>query len=501
MGRHSIPEQAQFVGEWALPGADEAARAIPGTLSWSSKRATLKLHHTFKELNGAIYGDEVHQYEALHGKTIDSQFVTMLKASGGSPGFSLGPTGVRQPQTLVSSWVVVGAHVDSQTRYNEIRVRIPGLELWLGRSGIEQSFFTKTDQSPAGAAYVINGVPEETISIPSAGITIGWSFDRNFGGNLATDISVRTSACLRLESDEPQNLDWFLAQLRKATTLLAFIAGSPMAPDRITAKIEKHGPEVEILIALRESKCCTYRSETDFYMLRENMNVTLGAVFSKWYEIYETVAMPSQLALSVLSSEGLWLHVEFLSHLQTLEGLHRATAFGLYVEPEKYEAIRQAISNAIPPSIESDHRDALKARIKYGNEVSLRKRLDSLVHRLQLPLRKWILAGDGSVPHRWIDTRNYYTHWDETSRESVLDGLSMHLAHVRMRHLIRALFLDLAGIPQGAIAKTLRNTCKESQYLIQINNALYRAKNPDDTSTAIMHVNVVEADRSNEPAE
>lgn len=120
--------------------------------------------------------------------------------------------------------------------------------------------------------------------------------------------------------------------------------------------------------------------------------------------------MPSQLALSVLSSDNLWLHVEFLSLMQALEGFHRATMPGLYTSEAEYEPVKQALNYAIPKVIGPDHKEALKSRIRYGNEVSLRKRVDALVGRLDLPVRKHILGGDGSVPRSWVVTRNYYTH-------------------------------------------------------------------------------------------
>ncbi|WP_423191407.1 HEPN domain-containing protein [Burkholderia multivorans] len=69
-----------------------------------------------------------------------------------------------------------------------------------------------------------------------------------------------------------------------------------------------------------------------------------------------------------------------------------------------------------PNTVGSDHKEALKSRIRYGNEVSLRKRLDALISRLDLPLRKQILGNDGVVPRSWVVTRNYYTHWDNESR-------------------------------------------------------------------------------------
>lgn len=498
MEKHAIPDSVEFVGEWFLPGGSESPRQISGALSWSPQRASLQLYDTFTPLRGTVFGDEEHHYQAVHGTTTNNEFVSVLRASRAGTGINFGQAGFRESERLISSWIIVGAHVDPQTKYSEIRVRIPGLQIWLGRSGVRQTIVEKTENTPPGVIYQIDGLTEETSFIPCLNTTLGWGIDRNFSGDLVADITVKTSACLRIKPNEPQDVDWFLTQLGKATTLLAFIAGSPMTPDHMSAIVADSGQDVEILVALREAKYCTLGRGWDFFMLRTDMEIDMAGIFARWFEIYDSIAMPSQLALSVLSSKDLWLHVEFLSLMQALEGFHRATMPDLYVTEEQYAPIRQALSNAIPKAVGMDHRDALKSRIKYGNEVSLRKRLDALVCRLEMPLRKRVLGGDGSVPRSWVVTRNYYTHWDETSRSSTLDGIEMHRAAVRMRVLLRILYLDLTGIPQTAIEKSLQNGSNESQYLIQLNSAEIRKHDPGSQYGLMMRVDVKDAESPDE---
>ena len=414
MAKHLISDLADFVGEWAVPESKKSC-FLAGTLSWSAHRATLQLHDSFTQLQGAVYGDEVHSYPVVHGTTTGSQFISLLQATSAGRNLSFGQTGMRQSERLISSLIVVGAHVFPQTLYSEIRVCIPGLQIWIGRSGVHQTFLEKTENSGAGMVYHIESLSEEVIDIPCLPATLRWGIDRNFSGDLTTEISVKSTACVTIRANDPQQLDWFFDQLGKLTTLLSFMVGAPMSPDHISAKLAEPAIDVEVLVALREAKYCTHKNIHDFYMLRNDMEADLGRVFSKWFELYDSFGTASQLALSVLNSKDLWLHVEFLSLMQALEGFHRATMPGLYTLEKNYEPIKQALCNAIPKSVASDHKEALKSRIKYGNEVSLRKRLDELVKGLPLPLKKHILGGDGAVPRSWVETRNYYTHWDEAS--------------------------------------------------------------------------------------
>jgi hypothetical protein len=494
-----IPDSVEWSGEWFLPSSGNDSPRIAGTLSWRERRVTLALHDAFTKMRGVIYGTEQYDYAAIHGVTTKSDLVSVLNASHAGSGFNFGPGGVREPERVVSSWLVVGAHVTPETTYSELRVRIPGLEKWIGRSGVSQSWIMKADDRPASMHYAINVLAEELIPVPDVGLTLGWSFDHEFGGDLLSRIDVETSTCLAVKPDSPQTLEWLIKELGKALTLLAFVAGSPMAPDHITVKLPGHTQPLHVLVALREAKPCTFTRAFDFFMLRGDMQADLGDVLTRWYGLYDRVAMPSQLALSVFSSKELWLHVEFLSLMQALEGLHRALMDGLYTSEEEYKEIARSLTSAIPAQVEADHKDALKSRIKYGNEVSLRKRLDALASRVGLPIRQIVLGADGTVPRSWIDTRNYYTHWDEASRSNTLDGLGMHRACVRMRVFLRVLYLHLVGIPETAIEKSLQNASDESQYLIQLNAAAHREANPGSEAGAIMMIRVDDAPNGGAP--
>lgn len=488
MSKYHIPTDSAFDGEWWLP--EDAAKRIAGTLTWKPRRATLELHHAFKPLRGHVFADDVHEYATIHGLTTRSELVTVLDAMRIGHSVHIGAGGLREPERLGSSWVIVGAHVSSETTYTEIRARIPGLQNWFDPGGgITQTFFEKTEKSPATAIYEVKGIPEVTSDIPCVPATLGWGIDRTMSGSRETEFSVRTSGSLSIRPSQPQTLHWFIDHLSRATTLLSLIAGAPMSPDYLSAHAAD-GDKVDILVALRDAKYCPHVSSHDFFMLRDGMGVDVGTAFARWYELYDRVALPSQLALSVLHSEGLWLHVEFLSLMQALEGFHRAVMPGSYMSNDEYEPIRQTICDSIPASITASHRSALSARIRFGHEFSLRKRLDALIDRFDHALRASILGGNGTIPGVWVDTRNYYTHWDETLRISVLDGPGMHMAGVRMKHLLRALYLDLVGVPQSAIAKSLSNSNKESQYLIQLNNRDHRIRHPGSTAGSLMHIDV-----------
>lgn len=499
MSKLAITEEANFAGEWFLPTEDlESARKIPGTMRWTTRRARLELHDCFTAMQGDIYGDETNQYAVVHGISTDCKLLTMLEASNIGSSFSFGSGGMRQKETLRSSIAVVGGLVSGETTYSEMQVRIPRLANWLNRGGITLQWAHQTGENPNLALYKVEHMPAEVFRIPTNDAALGFGVNRSFGNVIGNSVNVTTYGTLGITPDSPQSLDWYFDQLAKVGTLLSFLCGTPMGADQIKVKVDEERGDLDVLVALRQDKMCTIDDARNFFLLRSALGADFGEVLAKWFGLYDSIAMPSQLAQSVLASDDLWMHVEFLSLMQALEGFHRATCQGFYVPAQEYEPIKQAILAAFPAELEKSHRASLKSRIGFGNEISLEKRLKQLAARLPEELRRPLFGLDGKVPRSWIDTRNYYTHWDETSKANVLDGADMHHAGVRLRLLLRVLYLDLVGIPVEAISGALRGSNREAQYLIQLNNAQIRKAHPGVRVQPLMSINMKDASAPDE---
>lgn len=469
MTTYAIPDDVSFAGNWWLPS--DANRNIPGTLAWSKSKATLELHDSFAPLRSGPLLQSAQTQPVIHGASTDGNAISVLEALWSHGTMAFGGAGTMRSEGFTSHLVAIGAHVDSQTHFLRLRARIPGLTTWLGESGVQQIITSPTPEHPGTVIdYRMGRNAVERVELPGIRATLGWGVGWSTAGSVLTTVTIASYGYLEITPDQPQTLDWYFEQLGKATTLLAFLAGAPMKADEVSAKVAETQAETSVLVGWNNPGYCPYSNPHEFFMPRRAMDAPLDAVFRKWFDLYASVAMPSQLALSVLSSDGPWIHVQFLLLMQALEGFHRAVADGTYMLPDDYESVRQALAAAIPASLGSNHRDALKSRIKYGNELSLRKRLDDLAGRLDAPLRTRIFGDASAVPRKWIATRNYYTHWDEASRDDALNTSGMYCASVRLRHFLRVLYLDFVGIPHTAITKALDGTNTESQHLIQLNH-------------------------------
>jgi len=492
MADRSLNEAFEAFGEWFLP--EDQERKIAGHLNYTSDGTELHLNESFQALRGIIgAGTQMQDYPVIYGITREGEAITLLKAQRMGVSFNFGAGGLREPERIRSSWLLVGAHVPPDFLYDNMSFRVPGLQIWLSQKSIEHSFAKELETNNYSVTYVIRNMPTESIRLAAIDASIKFNFDWATKCDEFTSIELNVSAWVTISPDKPQNIDWFIREENKITTMLSFISGSTMSPDCIRTSINENH-KANFLITLRESKCCSYTNPNDFFMMKAGMGIKFENVASAWFEEYPKLHMPSQLGLSVMSSENLWLHVKFLSYMQALEGFHRGLYEGTYMDDSQYQAVRSVLCAAIPTSIEADHKASLTSRIRYGNQISLNKRLTELSKLLSEPIRATILGSDGKIPRKWIDTRNYYTHWDEELKENVLDNQGMYDATVRMSHFLRALYLNLMGIPQESILKSLHNTSNSSQHLIQIN---LREQTPsNDRAGMIMSIQEIDSGSS-----
>lgn len=480
----SLQEDHEYSADWHLPGS---STSIAGSLSYTSRRAELHLNDAFTRLRGNISVSDVPPiYPAVYGVSSKGEALTLLKAQSVGTGLNLSSGGMRQPEQVVSSWVVVGAHVAPEEVFKSVRFIVPGLEAWLSRAAIEQTL--DLDNEPRSTTFVVRAPEIDATPVPSVAATLEWGAGANISANPYQSIAVTVRGWVTIRPTTPQPLEWYLDQQSKLAALLAFLSGAPMPVDAIQAYYDESSPPLSVLVTLRQGKPCKFKSPGDFFVPRAALGDSFSSVVATWFQQVESVLIPSQLALGILTTESLWLHIEFASLIQALEGFHRGRFEGNYMSDTDYLPVKSALSGAIPPTVSTAHRDALRSRIRYGNQISLSKRLTELKDCLGDELASLIIARDGKVPRNWIDTRNYHAHWDEELRPNALDGQAMYNANVRMEHFLRALYLLMAGVPQETLLRCLQATSDTAQQLVRLNIIDRHAADPTAPSGVLMTI-------------
>src|SRR3569832_2236580 len=471
MGEHPLNKPFETSGDWYLP--DTPGKKVFGNLYYSPEKIELQLNGFFRPFQDAFKRSHSEKpYPVIHGFTREGEAVTLFNSICSGITLSSRSGGTGESEKMVSTQLMIGAHGFPDSVYPNMEFRVPGLQVWLSRKNID--VFCNNESGEWVSSYHLHDWGIETTPVLEINSAIDWGIGFQSSVDVFTSLEVKVSGWVTIRPDTPQPIDWYFKNFTIIATMLMFITNSPKLPDCIKTSAGQKStgesiPDISIMVTWVVAGYCSFVHPLDFYMRRDEMGISLPEVVQNWFTIYPRVEMPSQLARSVLSSEKLWEHVEFLSLLQALEGFHRGMYEGKYMAESEYESVKNVLCNALPSNLSSDHKNALRSRIRYGNQLSLRKRLNELAGRLSKTIRLIILGGDGKVPIQWINTRNYYTHWDEELRSEILDLRGIFNANIRISQFLRALYLDSKRIQQDAILKSLQNSSRTSQHLTQLN--------------------------------
>lgn len=321
---HTLSEEIEISGEWWLPGSDESQ--VPGILNFGPNGIDLHVNQTFSPPSGGIRpGDPNPKYPVIHGVTVKREAVTLFDAQQLGTSINFGSGGVKQPGRIYAPAIIFGAHLPAGFLFPKMSFRTPGLAVWLGQRVIKHTTASSQEKKLSSQSYILNKVPDESFRVSSIDASISLGYGWSSKADAYNSIKVDVSAWFSFLPDQPQSIDWFLEQQTKLLTLLSLLSGHIFVSDAIQAKFDKSDHRADLLIVGPKIKECEFRHPVDFFFSLPSLGKPLGDIAKKWFEVVQKVEKPASLARSNLGSESLWLHVEFLSLMQALEGLHRVS--------------------------------------------------------------------------------------------------------------------------------------------------------------------------------
>ncbi len=191
----------------------------------------------------------------------------------------------------------------------------------------------------------------------------------------------------------------------------------------------------------------------------------ISEIFERWLSDVDELHSVYGLFSSYLYHQSIPIDFGLLSLMQALESFHRATKPGNYLDKEDYSQKYGAVLiAALPDDTPSDLRAALKSRIKYGYQYSLRKRLNEIFDDIG-SLKSLVSSNHKEFVNKVVDCRNYLTHHDEDERPSDFDTKNMVHACQSLRILLTIVLLRNLGINEDTI-KTVISTNRRLRYWI-----------------------------------
>jgi len=271
------------------------------------------------------------------------------------------------------------------------------------------------------------------------------------------EISLVENKYWRLKSSDALSIPQWLTYLQLVSEFLCLATTVPVYPLRLSAVIpgEANSSVPRYLPIFYHLQIKEELKDVDPW----RMLFTFGDVYEKFGEILDKwiiragiIGPTYSLYFSTLYNPRINLENRFLNLTQALESYHRAIFDGKYTSEEEYKIIAKGIIDNLPSTLDDDFRRSLVSRIKYGNELSLRRRIKEIYDRHKEVIQSIIEKRDEFIEDV-INTRNYLTHHDTSVAHLALKDINLFRISNRLQLIIEICLLSEIGISGESIAK------------------------------------------------
>lgn len=452
---YTLFENFELSGIWWLP--DNPERKISGAVSFQNEdKITLDLIGSFRDLP-PLGGIEVFQPELILGITDNGKICTLyrnyeIESRLSSPGFL--------KSIFEANYLFIGKHYKSpeEIRFSSVQANFTNLESWIGQQPFKMNF-SKEEYS------ILYTVPSDFESlIPALNATIRSTSNFNTYEEQFKKAVWQHTAFLRVAPDDWQDFMWFWKIIYNLNNFLTLLVGQTIYIKRLIG----FGDDIQVKkdLKIKESIEVFYaqkKPNVKDKIFIFDMIVPLPRVFDDitdilqlWFSKMDTLRSVYDLFFGTFYNPSMYLQFHFLALTQAIESFHRVTIGGKYLSNNDWETHRATISNCIPNTLESSHKQSLENRIKYGNEYSLRKRMQDLIDSLHTEVLEAITPSKKYYSGVIVDTRHYLTHYDDDLKENALDGTELFYANERLKILLIILLMKEIGIDERHVIEALR---------------------------------------------
>ena len=398
----TLLDDFQLNGIWWLP--DNPDQRLSGTLFFKNEgEITLNLVDSF--------GD------------VDSRWASYGRGQGIRQEIILGITGTGKPctalrqfrgpkQSLASRWSWHRHPFDHIIYSSVLTISIlrkyyfPQLWPVLRISKIGSGdFLSGSNQARTRIRAHMNARPEFKAILPERHTIIRLESGYSTSAD-CTQFMLRHTAFLEIAPENPQGLSWFWNVLYELSNLLTLLTGETIHVRQFRAfglnmkenEDRRSDDIIEVYFTKKKHHARDNISTDEMTMPLPTILDKISAILEAWFSKAETLRSPCDLFFGTFYNPTMSREFQFLALIQAIESFHRVVHGGKYLEDGEWAPHQAAMKERIPDGLESNHKESLKSRIKYGNEYSLRKRLQEIVDSF-----------DGQVSEAISPSRNYYT--------------------------------------------------------------------------------------------
>ena len=203
------------------------------------------------------------------------------------------------------------------------------------------------------------------------------------------------------------------------------------------------------------------KARTPLFTLQYYDNNTID-FFEKWFKLHKKYSNTIKMIAGVIYRDDMYMHLKFLMIVHALETWLRQRGGGYYLKKSEYKIKYDKLKIEINKIFTGDIEQALKNRNEWGNEYSLRKRIQNSAKKYKKEFWEVLGISDKKLYiAKIVDTRNYFTHWTKELEKKAYSDEELYVALQKLKVFCLAEVLLRIGVPSIDVAKRAKELSPE----------------------------------------
>lgn len=465
-------ETYEYGGLWWLPS--EETKKLSGTLTITRGQGELAVLGSFghdvldKSEDALVLSPIPRDVPRILGMTTAGREVTLeaCTTSNSRQNFPGIPTTTyRARVVLFNAWFTE----EEEIVFDEISLRTSDLDTWAYVSGFGQSI--SDEEHPETGLSVVTAIdihfePPPAITIPlDHGEEAKVDFAVRYSGlrPVTTDVNLSHTASFRLRYANPRPLHDALLSVGQLRNFLSLAVGRPQTvltvkafKDDFVRPESKTRQPIELLFEIVHNPDPPESPLHPTFMLftLPEAKPGISEAMRAWFGRQELLRPVFNLYFAMLYHPAMYRDVHFLAYAQAVETYDFRRRNATEIPSDQHEQRIAEILAASPPG----HRGWLERKLAYSNELGLRRRVRDVMN--ECPTVSSKIVGETAADRRafiagFVDSRNYYTHYNPDLERRAATGVALALLVVQLRALIEMSLLRELGFSCGDIDSIL----------------------------------------------
>lgn len=455
--RYSLNDEFTIQGHWWRPGGQHR---IAGDLSYAGREVELHLLGAFDDAEHEKPFElmmPVMDPAVIHGESEKGTPITLLGSF--YTNWSPGPDFLSKDPVLIASAkltcnaMLLGIHMATEDAkcFARCSLEIPNLDRWLD----DRPFDIQT-ALPETVNVTYTRPEERRFAVPGS---IG---EFRFCPTVLPpvhpwdDVTIRHRTYIHVEPESPKDFAWFMRVTHEIERLFTLLIGRVVQATRIRLVYEGDEGVIDSFVYLpTETVDQPEMNPIDFLFRYPDIDDWFPGMLRSWFGESDEIRHALDLVFSSLQRPGRFLETRFLPFVQAVEVFSRAVEPGQIVDKSVYRPIRKEIVRSIPENAPEELREAIERSLGYANERTLRERFAAILEGLQPETTELFCVNPKDFASGVVGTRNHLTHYSGRSK-SVLKGVQLHWATIKLQTMMKVLLLKRLGIPESDVVSLLK---------------------------------------------